>query len=941
VLRPPGATWDGCRYTGPGLVSVDDTPLSSLRVPVHLVRYANFVGVVAQQHAVAQDAATRLRVRWADADPLQPHKVDARVSGTTDSGIASAAEGADELLRHYRWPAHAQHVMSPAIAVARWHGNGVDVWVNCEAPAALRADLARLFRLPPDVVRIWGNGMPPTAAARDLAADAAWLSQAVGRPVRVQAASDTQADGARQYLDVKASVRLAGDDRIVGYRTAATELPWGRPPVAGLLIDAEQVSRYAATAASYAFAQTHTGMGGDVALDVLSSGHARAAAHVFARESLLDEAAVVFGIDPVELRLQHIDDTSGARLVRDVAQRSGWQPRRSPIPGSGTGRGFAYACTVDDTVDPPLKSWSAWVADVSVDAEHGSVDITRLVVGHNLQDMAEPDMSAQRLQGEVQQAAQRVLAAPASFDTWGDAEGAPAAAIPRVELINITGDCERLPSPSTLAAGAALTLPAAAAVSNAIYEATGVRLREPPFGGASLQRALSPSPSRMSRVKRACAWVAGVAAASAGLAMTAMPWRTSIAPVAQPDLSVYSAAAIERGRRVAAVGDCAVCHTAPGGVVNAGGLALDTPFGTIYTTNITPDPETGIGNWSYPAFERAMREGIHRDGRHLYPAFPYTAFAKLTDADMQALYAYLMSQPAVKAAPVKTKLAFPYNFRPLLAAWNTLFHDASGYRPDPDQSVQWNRGAYLVQGAGHCGACHTPRNAFGAEKSGPLAFLGGGEAEGWHAPALNALSRSPRRWTEEDLFQYLRTGFSPNHGVAAGPMGPVVQGLASLPESDVRAIAVYLASLGAPDTSQQQHNAAALAPLQQPGSTPAPQVLSEAGERVFKGACAACHEALSGPVLFGVKPSLDLNTNLQSDQPDNLIQVILHGIQDPAHDSLGYMPAFAASLDDDQIAEVVGYLRVRYGGGKPAWSNVKERVRSLRDARVPEHVAAR
>ena len=963
VLRPPGASWDGTRYTGPHLVSVDDTPLSELRMPVQWVQYGNFIGVVAPQRAVAQDAAARVRVRWAhpDADPLQAQTDAAAAGGASPalpgamSGAASETErgrginatpvevAAGDLLHHYRWPAHAptQRTAPAAMAVARWRDAGVDIWVNCEAPVALRAELARLFGLSADAVRIWSNGMPPSTAARDIAADAAMLSHAVGRPVCVEAATGADAAGARQYLDVQASVRLSGDDRIVSYRSAATELPWDRPPVASLLVDAGPDLRGAgAAASSYTFAQTHGGIGGDVALDVSSSGHARAAAHVFARESLLDEAAVARSIDPVELRLQHIDDPSGAGLVRDVAQRAGWRPRHARTPASGTGRGFAYACTIDDTVDPPLKSWSAWVADVSVDAQDGSVDITRLVVGHNLQDLAEPDHAAQRLQGEVQQAVQRVLTAPASFDTWGDMQDDPAATIPRAELVNSAAGRELAPNPTTLAAGAALTLPAAAAVSNAIYDATGIRLREPPFGGPGLQRALAQT-RRRTRAKRACAWIGGVAAATAGLVLSAMPWRAPIAPVAQPDLSLYSAAAIERGRLVAAAGDCVVCHTAPGGAANAGGLGLETPFGTIYTTNITPDPETGIGNWSYQAFERAMREGIHRDGRHLYPAFPYTAFAKLTDADMQSLYAYLMSQPAVKAAPAKTKLAFPYNLRPLLAGWNALFHDASTYRPDPAQSAQWNRGAYLVQGAGHCGACHTPRNALGAEKPGMAAFLGGGQAEGWHAPALNALSRAPRPWTEEDLFQYLRTGFSPNHGVAAGPMAPVVQGLASLPESDVRAIAVYLASVGAHDASQPPRSVTATSSPSQPRGVLAAQVLPEAGERVFKGACAACHDTVSGPVLFGVKPRLELNTNLHGDQPDNLIQVILHGVQDPAHDGLGYMPGFASSLDDDQIAELVGYLRAQYGGGKPAWPNVKERVRSLRNARAPEHVAAR
>ena len=228
------------------------------------------------------------------------------------------------------------------------------------------------------------------------------------------------------------------------------------------------------------------------------------------------------------------------------------------------------------------------------------------------------------------------------------------------------------------------------------------------------------------------------------------------------------------------------------GVVNAGGRAIETPFGTIYSTNITPDVETGIGAWSYPAFERAMREGIHRDGRQLYPAFPYTHFARTTDADLQALYAYLMAQTPVRAENRKPALMFPFNWRPLMAGWNALFHRAEVFEADTRQSAEWNRGAYLVEGLGHCSACHSPRNALGAEKAS--AYLAGGFAEGWEAPPLTSLSHAPIPWSEDELFAYLRSGESRFHGVAAGPMAPVVKELAALPDPDIRAMAVYLAS---------------------------------------------------------------------------------------------------------------------------------------------------
>ena len=265
-----------------------------------------------------------------------------------------------------------------------------------------------------------------------------------------------------------------------------------------------------------------------------------------------------------------------------------------------------------------------------------------------------------------------------------------------------------------------------------------------------------------------------------------------------------------------------------------------------------------------------------------------------------------------------------------MAGGNLLFHDGQVYQPDPAQSLAWNRGAYLVQGAGHCGACHTPRNALGAERKGLSALLAGGEAEGWEAPALNGLSRAPVPWTEDDLYAYLRTGFSERHGVAAGPMAPVIHGLAELPDQDVRAMAVYLASLN-PPAPEAAAQAAAVNTLEQ-ASAPDARLFPTGGERLFQGACAACHETRAAAPLFGARPSLALNTNLHSDKPDNLIQVILNGIADPAGEGLGYMPAFGGSLDDAQVAQLVDYMRVRFAPQRPAWTDVAGRVGELRAA---------
>ncbi len=239
--------------------------------------------------------------------------------------------------------------------------------------------------------------------------------------------------------------------------------------------------------------------------------------------------------------------------------------------------------------------------------------------------------------------------------------------------------------------------------------------------------------------------------------------------------------------------------------------------------------------------------------------------------------------------------------------------------PIPTRSAQWNRGAYLVEGLGHCSACHSPRNALGAEQT--YAYLAGGFADGWEAPALTSLSAAPIPWTEDELFTYLRSGQSRFHGVAAGPMAPVVTDLAKLPDADIRAMAVYLASFQdtQPDPAKLDEIATTLEVRTQVTSAASP------GARLYLGACAVCHE-VGGLPLFGSRPSLALNSNLHGATPDNLIQVILHGIAKPAASDLGYMPAFKDHLGDDQLAELVSFLRRQFAPDKPAWTNIRDAI---------------
>jgi len=262
--------------------------------------------------------------------------------------------------------------------------------------------------------------------------------------------------------------------------------------------------------------------------------------------------------------------------------------------------------------------------------------------------------------------------------------------------------------------------------------------------------------------------IAGIAAAlviGAAIAAFAIVWRPAISPIEPPVPQAFKPELVKRGRELAAIGNCNNCHTLRGGKAFAGGLGVPTPFGSVYSSNITPDPDTGIGRWSEEAFRRAMHSGVDRAGRHLYPTFPYDHFTNVTDEDDHALYAFLMTRQPVHAPARANDLAFPLNQRFVVAGWKLLFFRRGTYQAEPAQSANWNRGAYLVEGLAHCGACHTPRNALGAEEVS--ASFSGGDVDNWHAYAINARSPSRVPWTGQALARYLRRGFDPDHVVAA------------------------------------------------------------------------------------------------------------------------------------------------------------------------------
>ena len=403
-----------------------------------------------------------------------------------------------------------------------------------------------------------------------------------------------------------------------------------------------------------------------------------------------------------------------------------------------------------------------------------------------------------------------------------------------------------------------------------------------------------------------------------GLFALALTWRPSIAEIEPPVASSFPAAAVARGAVLARLGDCAVCHTADDGRPLAGARPLETPFGTLYSDNITPDPETGIGRWSVAAFRRAMRDGVSRSGSHLYPALPYEHFTHVTDGDLDALYAFLMSRRPVRQEAPPNRLIFPLGFRPLLAGWKMLFLHKGPVAPDADRSADWNRGRYLVEGLGHCGGCHTPRNLAGGEKRGQR--LAGGVAEGWRAPPLDASNPAARSWTVQALQQYLSTGISPDHSAAGGPMGPVVESLSQVPKADVRAIATYIAS--------GMGNAGGRPPARPIDMPERAAQAQPQGATLFAGACAGCHGG-GAPMMGQGRPALGLATNLRDEDPTSAIQAVLRGIQPPVGRRGPLMPGFADALTDAQVADVLSYARSRFTD-RPAWRKLDRKVAHAR-----------
>jgi mono/diheme cytochrome c family protein len=387
-------------------------------------------------------------------------------------------------------------------------------------------------------------------------------------------------------------------------------------------------------------------------------------------------------------------------------------------------------------------------------------------------------------------------------------------------------------------------------------------------------------------------------------------------------VELAGADALTKGRYLTEAADCAACHTAKGGKPFAGGRPFALPFGTIWTPNITPDRDTGIGAWSDAEFLRAVHKGIGRTGERLYPAFPYASYALLTDDDVMLIRRYLATVPAVRQRNRPNSFVFPFSQRWLMASWSAFFRPNDPFRPVVERSAQWNRGAYLVEAAGHCGECHTPRTLMQAMDS--RRKFAGGQAEGWNAYNISSDKLSGiGAWSSHDLAQYLAQGYAPGHGVASGPMAEVIElSTRRMTASDIAAMVAYLETVPPIRAGASPAMAPPAPTFAREGPTGNPE-----GKRLFEGACASCH-AWSGQGTITAEQQLTGNRAVNDATASNVAMMVLNGIGSPAHHG-PYMPSFRSAYSDREIASVVNYVTARFGS-KPSQIQASD-VAKMRD----------
>ncbi|KAA2313941.1 aldehyde dehydrogenase [Pseudooceanicola sediminis] len=931
VIRPPYAGRDSGDFIGRSLISFDDSAIAALPGFVAVVRQADFLAVVATKAHLARQMAEALPVQWHRppdlpdlSDPvaaIKDHPSSPRVLDTTGDIRAGLADCSPRLDRRYVWPWHMHASIGPSCAVADWNGGAPIVWSGTQNPHMLRGDLATLTGLAPEVIEVRRHqaaGCYGRNCADDVAGDALLLTRALGQRVRVQLTRAQEnlwePKGAAQVMEVSGGVNAAGDFHAYAFDSW---YPSNRGPNLALLLTG-----------AISPEPRPSDMGDRTIVPPYRIAHKRITVHdmapivraawlrgvsalpnTFAHESFVDELAAQAQEDPVAFRLRHLDDPRQADLVRRTAQAAAWQTRTQPtLRRKGRmayGQGFAYATYVHGAFPGTAAASAAWVVDVAVDMETGEVTLSRVFVGQDQGLAINPDHVRQQIHGNVIQTASRALQESVSFDqitvtdqSWATYPLATFPQTPQIETMLVAR-----PDDPPLGVGESAGVPAAAAIANAIFDATGVRMREVPFTPERMRDALGIQPRQSAPLalpgrrkrKTLLATTLGLTAAL-GLGALSFPLARAIPKTTAPAAANFSAETLTRGETLFALGNCASCHTAPDGAPNAGGRAIDTPFGTVHSTNLTPDPDTGLGTWSFAAFARAMRAGISRDGHNLYPAFPYTSFAGMAEDDLFALYAHLQTLPAVAQPTPKAQMSVP---RPALAAWNALFHRPQSLAPDPAQGADWNRGRYLVETVGHCSECHTPRTALGAQAKTPLS---GAMVRDWFAPALAGPDAQLRG--TDDIAAYLSTGVAPGRAAASGPMAEVIAGLSTLPDGDITAMATYLASLPTD----------APAPLPEQAAT-----IPDRIDRIFANACASCHEAALPDLLTAAQIPLTRAPAIRAPSPAAAQATIRDGLRAPTGTALRDMPAFGADLAEADILALARYLRARYAPDLPGW----------------------
>jgi len=949
VIRPPYSGRDSGPFVGTSLIGYDEAAISGRDGFVAVVRQGDLLGVVATQPDIARALAEMLPVHWRMPPELPnmgdlPNTIREQpstervldIAGDIDSALHSSDK---HLKRSYVWPYQLHGSIGPSCAVADWADGVPVVWCGSQNPHMLRGDLAQLVGLDPeeiDVRRYQAAGCYGRNCADDVAGDALIMSRAVGHPVRVQLTRAQEnlwePKGAAQIMDVEGGLK---DGRFHAYRLD-TWYPSNRGPNLALLLTGvmgnhpQPVEMGDRTIVPPYIIPHKRITVHDLAPVVRASWFRGVSAlpNTFAHECFIDELASEAEADPVEFRLAHIEDARAADLIQRTAEAAGWEHRTGPrLRREGRmayGRGFSHATYVHGNFPGVAAASAAWVCDVAVDTETGEVTLTRVFVGQDQGLVINPDGVRQQIHGNVHQTAGRVLGEQVTFDaieptqkSWGDYPIMTFPKAPEIETMLI----ER-PDEPPLGVGESAAVPSASAIASAIFDATGVRLREVPFTPERMRSELrqagyfvqgdAPAKPKFSLRKRMTTAAVAVGGALA-VGAVAMPLYRPIAPTTPPPMNSFSAELLEQGRQVFAAGNCIDCHTAPGGVPGAGGKPFETPFGTIYSSNISSDPETGLGRWSYDAFNRAMRTGVSRDGSNLYPAFPYTSFAGMSDDDMFAIYAYIQSSPAVEQPPQQAQMLFPANLRPTNIAWNWMFHSVSApLEPLPNQADAWNRGRYLVETVGHCSACHTPRNALGAEKNGDARFTGA-MVNGWYAPPLAGPEAAARGWDVASLRAYLQTGHSDGLAAAAGPMAEVASNLQELPESDIEAMSQYLASL-LPETPVPElvATSGSIADL-------GPAMLNTQSHRIFETSCASCHEPAVAGMLTAAQVPLGKSMAIRAPSSQAVKTIISQGLHAPSNLGLRDMPSFSDDLNTAQMDEMAQYLRKRYASDLDAW----------------------